>query len=1532
VAGVIKMTMALRNELLPKTLHLDAPSRKVDWSLGESSLLTDAVPWPREGSPRRAGVSSFGISGTNVHMVIEEAPLEGRPPEHLHKVEPSQVNGRSHDEAHIPNLGPADGSVAKSAGALGAIVGGVVPWPISGRGENALRAQAEKLSMHVSGRPSLDICDVGFSLACSRSVFENRAVVIGSERADLLTGLEALHRGGAGAGLVYGEAHADAGPVAFLFTGQGAQRVGMGRELYRESSVFKEAFSEVCEGLDSLLGHSLEEVTFGEQGGGSPPHGDHAQPETRLDETMFTQAALFALEVALFRQVQAWGVRPAYLLGHSIGELAAAYVAEMMSLEDACKLVAARGRLMGALPEGGGMVAVEASEQEALKALEGFEESVALAAVNGPSSVVLSGDEEPVLKLADMWAERGRKTRRLRVSHAFHSHRMDGMLADLAQIAGEISFAKPRIPVVSNLTGEPLSDEQVRDPGYWANHVRRPVRFADGVRWLHSHGVDSFLELGPAGVLSSMCLDCLAGEADDAHSQASTRRARPGIAAEEPTSVPHTKATPTAVSLLRTGRSEARSALGGLAELWVRGVAVDWKAVFQDSGAERVGLPTYAFQRERYWLQFSAEGASETFSGAPPFVSAAGTEASQAMPQEPYVATHDSDRESCLLEVQWVPAAGGSLRRVALARHWPVLCTQAQTPMAGALEQTGIGVQVHASVDALIEAMDREGEVAQIVLLECAHAAIDGPGTSASIDGQLMRRAHEGGAQLLELMQRWLAEERLAGCRLVAVTQDAVGARAGDGMAGLAQAPLWGLVRSAQLEHPGRFAIIDVDGEQASWSMLSGAIEFAVESDEPQLALRNGMVLTPRLAPRSSTGATTALNDGVVIAAHESALITGGTGYLGALLARHLVSEHGVRHLILAGRKGSDAEGASELRAELTQLGANVTIAACDVSDRVQLAELIGAIPEHSPLRLVVHAAGVLDDGVIESLTRPQLERVLVAKSDAAWNLHELTEQLDLSAFVLFSSSAGVIGTPGQGNYAAANTFLDALAAYRAARGMPGVSIAWGVWEASEGMAGEMVTLDARRLARMGMRALTTHEGLSIFDATCSSGEPSVVALPLDIATLGIQAEAGLLPPILRGLVDLSSRAALGAQAQSLLRRLSGASSQAREEIVLEAVCEQVSAVLGDVSANRVDPEKSLLELGFDSLAAVELRSRLTGMTKLRIPTSVILDRPTPAALVAYIDAQLAFSPGDDGDEGSRIEKRDRPGLPMEHAHAGTLFPMLLEARDRGTAGEFMELLMTASKFRPTFDLASAHDVDLQLVRLADGPGDVELICLPTVVAISGPHQYVRFARGFHDSRPVSAVTVPGFLADERLPASREATVEALVAALERRRTDRPYVLVGYSSGGWLAHALACRLEGASTVPVGLVLIDTFPAVGGTSVELLQAALGETLDNGIYGSISDERLTAMGAYLRLFSDWRAAKIGTPTLLVRASEPMSSQAHGGEWKTTWDVSDLTVEAPGNHITMIEEGADTTAQAVRAWVGNVVVENQERDKEC
>ncbi|WP_437712864.1 SDR family NAD(P)-dependent oxidoreductase [Sorangium sp. So ce448] len=1409
LAGLAKVVASLRHEALPATLHTHPRNPHIAWQELPLDVVDSLRPWPRrlDGSPRRAAVSAFGLSGTNAHVIVEEAPSDApaeRPP---------------HPSLPVPVL-------------------------LSARSEPALRAQADRLRSHLLAHPDLHLGDVAASLATARSHFEHRAAVVADGAHGLLDALDALAHGRSPAHAV--TAHSSGNPrLALLFTGQGSQRPAMGRSLYDAYPAFRDALDAVCALLDRELERPLAHVLFAAEG---------SEQAALLDQTSFTQPALFALEVALFRLVETWGVKPDLLLGHSIGELVAAHVAGVLSLEDACTLVAARSRLMQALPLGGAMVTVEAAEPEVLAALHRTA-GVEIAALNGPTSTVLSGELDAVLSAAALFQSLGRKTSRLRVSHAFHSAHMHAMLEPFGRIAERLTFHPPRIPIVSNLTGKLASAEQLCSPDYWVRHVRHAVRFLDGIRTLEDQGVSTFLELGPHGVLSALGQSALSSAHD---------------------------ASAAFLPALRKDRPEVPTLLTALGSLHARGHLVDWARFFEPLAPRHVDLPTYPFQRERFWLD--APKSSTTSAGtragryplagqrldlpdgsvlhllgigpgvqpyladhavygrivvpgafyvavllavaashwpdqplelrdvqfaraltfdepssrvtahlqltplegaSPAFAVTIATQVDDAWvthatgtiaplrPSElpalaamkPRAPEHSLDAQARFLDdlqaiyVDWGPQwrwlrqirhvggrtgvgymeapagvplddapipgglldnafgvgiataelptrdarespqdkvspllpfaverivwpgnastaswaeyvmrdeiqaeADGSIGDITLydpagapvarieglssrralaerflpdhaardlyAVQWIEQTTPSRTsnetwallgPEAAGLEpalrSSGQRPEAYADIESLRRALDRGVKVPEVVVL--AHAPSAPPASSVERAGA----AHEAAVRALAALQAWLSDERFASSRLVVTTERAIATRPDEDVPNLDHAAIWGLVRATQTENPDRpIVLVDLDPRDGSRRALSAALH----AGEHQVALRDGRTLAPRLTrlPPASEA-----NDDGVLDPEGTVLVTGGTGTLGGLVARHLVKKHGARHLLLASRKGLASAGASDLQRELESAGASVTIAACDVSDRRALEALLSSIPERHRLTAVVHAAGTLDDGVLGALTADRLRAVLRSKIDGALHLHELTLALGVRAFALFSSLSGVLGGAGQANYAAANAFLDALAHHRKSRGLSAVSIDWGPWTERSGMTSQMTEADRRRIARVGMLTLSSEEGLALLDAALRRPEPALAAARIDVTAL----RAHALPTMLHGLVrgrTAQPTAASSSAASSRKQHLLSLSPEARDRALLDLVRGEVATVLGITSPSSVDNQRPIQELGLDSLMAVELRNRLAAAAGVRLPATLLFDHPTVSALGDYLHRQLGDTNG----------------------------------------------------------------------------------------------------------------------------------------------------------------------------------------------------------------------------------------------------------------------------------------------------------------
>ncbi|MEU8001743.1 SDR family NAD(P)-dependent oxidoreductase [Catellatospora sp. NPDC049111] len=1322
VSGVIKVVQALRHGVMPRTLHASNPSPFVDWSAGAVELLTEAKQWPELDRPRRAAVSSFGISGTNAHVIIEQAAQDEQPAD----VRP----------AGLP----------------------IAPILVSGHSTEALRAQALALHDHVAaGSP--DLTDLAWSLAFTRTVFEHRAVVVGGDRDELLSGLQAVAAGTAGGAV-------GRGALALLFTGQGAQRAGMGLGLYEAFPVYAAAFDEVCAVLDPLLGRSLRDAIASGDG---------------LEQTGLTQPALFAVEVALFRLVESLGVTPGFVAGHSIGEIAAAHVAGVLSLADAATLVAARGRLMQALPSGGSMVAVRASREQVTAALAGLGEPfagrVGIAAVNGPASVVVSGDERAV---DAVMAALGVDGRRLAVSHAFHSPLMEPMLAEFEQVVSGLRFEAPTVPFVSSVTGALVGADELSRPGYWVDHVRRPVLFADAVGTLVREGASTLLEIGPDAVLTAMAAESL---------QADTM----------------------AVAVQRRDRDEARELLTALGTIFTRGVEVDWRALLATTGGGRVDLPTYAFQRQGFWYTDSRAGSGLTAAGLGaarhPLLGAsvelaagdglvvtgrlsrrshgwladheirgaallpgtayaelalwAGEQAGCPVVQELTIVAplvlpergavllqlavagrpEDERREFAVYsrpdgpDLPWVRHAEGVLIASSddvptvrgdawppaeaqeidlddvydrltehgygygdafqgLRRVWrragdvfaevalpasqqpnaasyllhPALLDAALHPLLpgvtgddrpAALPFTFSGVRVHApGAGALrvaytwtgpdtvrLHAADAHGlPVATVDELRWRPVTGDAadpslgamytiapvtvttdPAAAAVITGRdeyladparpadtvLYRvtadqeadpasAAKAAVADTLAVVQQWTVDPR--GLRL-AVLLDSADALRLSGVRGL--------IRTAATEHPGRFTLVVTDGDHA------GRLPEALATGETELLLTRDGVSAPRLVRAAPGTAPTAAPDPA-----GTVLITGASGALGGLLARHLAREHGVRNLLLLSRRGLAAPGAAELADDLTALGASTRIVGCDTADRDALAQVLAGIAANAPLTAVIHAAGVLDDGVLGALTPQRLDTVLRAKVDAAWHLHELTRDLGVTRFVLYSSISGLIGAAGQASYAAANTFLDELAAQRHHAGLPATSLSWGLWEQSGGMADALGAADLARMAANGVLPLAHAPGLALFDQAWHDDRPHLAPLRFDAAAL--RRPGVSVPGLLRALVPVRARRGRDGDGQAAARRLAALPEPERARALADLVLGEVAAVLGRTDPGSIDPARAFRELGFDSLTSIELRNRLAAATGLHLPTTLVFDYPSAHELIGYVAGELS--------------------------------------------------------------------------------------------------------------------------------------------------------------------------------------------------------------------------------------------------------------------------------------------------------------------
>jgi acyl transferase domain-containing protein/acyl carrier protein len=1309
-------------------------------------------------------VSSFGISGTNAHIILEQAPEAAAP-------------AGADDTSTVPSGDDTPPSP--------------VAWPVSARSAGALRDVAARLAAHVratgspeggddpysgpdAGRSTVDPADVAHTLVTGRAVLPYRAVVVGDSVSGLLSGLDAVGRGEPAGNVVQGRTAAP-GRVAFVFPGQGSQWVGMGRALLGSSPVFAARVAECEAALAPFVDWSLTAVLRGEQ---------DAAPLDRVD---VVQPVLWAVMVSLAAVWEHHGVHPDAVVGHSQGEIAAACVAGVLSLADGARVVALRSRAIRALAGRGGMLAVSVTAGHADTLIADWRDTVSVAAVNGPESVVLSGDREALEAVVARCEADGIRNRRIPVDYASHTHHVEAVRDEVHQALAGLAPAPATVAFYSTTTGNRLADTTTLDGDYWYHNLRTTVLFDPAVRALAGDGYTTFVEVSPHPVLTMAVQETL--EATDT-------------------------AGATVGTLKRDDGGPTRF-LTNLATLHTHGHRVTWH-----TGGQSTDLPTYPFQHEHHWLDLAgptgdagglgvdrtehallgadldlADDRGSVLTGrvsrrSHPWLVDHAVGDTVLLPGTALVdlALHAGVRlglnqvDELIIERPLVLPEAGSLRlqvsvgapdaggrrpvsihsrfahptdRLPWTRHatgvlgtgaHPAPVTRAeQWPPAGAvpvditdlyaglagrdlrygptfqgvralwtngdetyaevslpeaaradadrfgihpalldaalhpLAATGDGVRLPFSwTDVTLHATgattlrvrlgtDRHGDVTitatdpagvpvltvrALAVRPLGAAQLSGPpaedtaapvyeldwtrlpnpadpdpapaGTTVHLlpaldtdDRSVPATVRERTRELLTTVQRWLADEPDPGARLVVVTTGALGLP-GDPGPDLAASAAWGLLRSAQTEHPGRIVLLDVVDRDAVGTILPAALA----TGESQLAARADTLYAPRLAPvrgRRPGGPVDLDPDGTV-------LITGATGALGGLLARHLVTTHGVRHLLLLGRRGARATGMPELLADLSTLGAEARAVACDVSDRDALAGVLAAVPPDRPLTAVVHAAGVLADATVEALTGEQLDTVFGPKVDSAWHLHELTRHLPLAAFVLYGSAASTFGTAGQANYAAANGFLDGLARHRQAQGLPATSLGWGLWAKLSAMTGQLDSADLSRLGRSGVLPLDSTDGLALFDRALGLDRPVLVPVKLDLAELRGRAADEVLP-LLRGFVGAPVRrlqATATPAGPSFLERLAGLSVAASRDALLNLVRAEAATVLGHSGSATVDDDQAFGDLGFDSLTALELRNRLTSSTGLRLPATLLFHYPTPVLLAEYLGTELA--------------------------------------------------------------------------------------------------------------------------------------------------------------------------------------------------------------------------------------------------------------------------------------------------------------------
>ncbi|WP_374204240.1 type I polyketide synthase [Streptomyces sp. HPF1205] len=1223
VAGVIKTVMALRHGVLPQTLHADEPTPHVDWS-GGVALLTQQRRWPRTGRPRRAGVSSFGISGTNAHVILEQAPEAAvaaqdpevpEPPRTLRTPQVPQ-DARIRQAPVAPQAAQAPTTAAPDVPPGAAPVpfagSGVLPWPLSARGQGALRAQAAALAAALTADAAADPAAVAAELARGRAALDDRAVVLGGGREELLTALAAVADGTAATGQATGD-----GGIVLVFPGQGSQWVGMAAELIAVSPVFAESVAACERALAPHTDWTLTEAL-----------GDAALLE-RVD---VVQPALFAVMVSLAALWRSLGADIKAVVGHSQGEIAAAAVAGALSLEDAARVVALRSRAIARIARTGGMVSLTASAERTEELLAGYEGRVGIAAVNGPGSTVVSGPADALDAFMATCAGAGVDARRVNVDYASHSAQMEELEDEIVAALAPITPLAPAVPMLSTCTTRWVAEGDL-DARYWYENLRHPVRLRAAVEELARSGHRLFVESSPHPVLIPGVQDTL-----DEHGG--------GLV----------------LGTLRRDQGGARRFLTAAAEAWTRGAALDWARV-TPATAHRPDLPTYAFQREHYWLTAApaapvpatpaGDGDDSAFWQAVESGDLTAVSTTLGVEGEATLSTllpalsdwRAARRDNAVLDswryrVTWRPAPEPPTAR--LTGEWllitPADGTAGELPaaVAGALTAAGAAVR---TVPAGDTALDRGG-LTGLLREATGTAAPAGVVSLLALDATPTEGAPHlltGVAATLVLLQA-LGDAGID-APLWCVTRGAVAAADGDTVDHPAQQQVWGLGRTAALEYPDRWGgLVDLPEsfDRRAAARLT-AVLAGLPGDEDQVAVRPAGLLLRRLARAPLAGAAPVRT----WRPRGTVLVTGATGAIGPHLARWL-AEGGAEHLVLTSRRDPGSPEFDALRADIDRLGVRLTLATCDVGDRDELAALIArAEADGPPIRAVVHAAALIKLGPLEGVGTAEFAATMEAKAATADHLDQLLDRESVDAFVLFSSVAGLWGSGDHGTYAAGNAYLDAVAARRRARGLPAVSIAWGVWDGctpagvdADRPARHGLPTIAPRLALLGMQQALDHDETHIalcevdwprFGPIFTSARPRPLLADIPEAHRAAPARTGApaqtAAPVAR---EAGSREATSQEAASAwARRLSGLAETDQDKDVLETVLAEAAAVLGHRGADAIGADRTFRDSGVDSLTSVELRNRLVAATGLRLPAALAFHHPTPRALARHLRERI---------------------------------------------------------------------------------------------------------------------------------------------------------------------------------------------------------------------------------------------------------------------------------------------------------------------
>jgi len=1222
IAGLIKVALSLKHQQLPPSLHFQEPNPYIPFDTLPLRVQQSLEPWSQGSSPAFAGISSFGFAGTNAHVVLEQAP------------QLAKLGGAGEEEKQGENVYPNSLSQPSSPASHFSYL-----LPLSAHSPEAVKslAQAYREFLAAKKLDAASLQDICYTASVRRTHHEYRiALMVHPENDEL----------GMMADIASGRKHRHRRPkIAFVFSGQGPQWWAMGRELLEQEPVFRAAI-EQCNALISSHTHwsLLKELKA-----------DASQ--SRLHETEIAQPAIFALQVALAQLWRSWGIEPNAVVGHSLGEVAAAHIAGVLSLEDAVQLICDRGRLMQRATGNGKMAAVELSAAETERLLRGYEDRLAIAAINSPTSTVVSGEPAALESFLQALQQEQPDVfcKVLPVNYAFHSPQMTPLAAELVQKLRQLQPQPETIPIFSTVTGQ-VSNGADFNAAYWGCNVEQPVRFTTAIEELVNVGQTIFLEISPHPVLSGYISQCLS----------------------------HLGKEGTVLSSLRRGQSERATLLNSLGTLYTLGFPVNWQQ-FYPPGCQVVSLPSYPWQRERYWVEIAERQPQNTVTLSPEqfhnqmlnlLIQGETAQLAQKLQttgqlsedqvkllpkilellvkdlSQPVTPQYLSDS---LYEVEWLPQTGVELQQAlnetsqkAQRSSWLIFA-----------DRGGVGA-------ALKRLLEKLGETCIMVFPDKTYAVTE------SGDYQLNPARPEDFCQLfkeilishqptlqgvvhlwgmestapnettvsflesaqalscssvLHLVQALVKARESASPRLWLVTRGVQPVGSKPAPLEVAQSPLWGMGRVVAIEHPEVWGgLLDLDPETAENEAAATLLaEITTLEGEDHLAFRSGQRYVARLLPSSELKPQP-----VRLHADGTYLITGGLGELGLRIAPWMV-EHGARHLVLTGRRGlpdrssweklshdTDIWGRITAIQGLEALGATVTVAQADVSNLAQMSSVFEQLhSNHPPLRGVIHAAGLLGYQTIQEMDFKTLQSVLQPKTVGTWILHQLTQEMSLDFFVCFSSISSLLGSKGQLHYAAANHFLDAFAHHRRALGLPALSINWGPW-AGGGMAGADYQTG---LTRMGLEALQPEPAIETLGQLLGTDLIQATVAKVDWSVFRAIYEA-------KGRSSLLEKLGVPLQAQEhqplvekpqLMRQLEKAPASKRQDLLIAHIQGEVAKVLGLNPSHLPGLDRGFFEMGMDSLTSVELKNRLEASIGKSLPATLAFDYPTIKDLCEYL-------------------------------------------------------------------------------------------------------------------------------------------------------------------------------------------------------------------------------------------------------------------------------------------------------------------------